>query len=220
LLTAKSRRNAADLITEYWRKHSKNRKSLDNKPKSRRKSTAREASPEAAPKKRARTKPKEEVVSDSEEAPANKKPKKSNGTTKASPKADVADENEDREVDIGGMDKYRTVPSWDHLISAIDTVERNEQGDLYVYFTLLVLFCHIFTPITMTDRLFQEKRPGACQGNFVGLCRKVPQEGMYSRRNFMRNLDFLKTRSGPQLIEFYESNLKWRTEDDASQDGN
>jgi hypothetical protein len=117
---------------------------LDLKPKGRRKSTTTagddgvEAGP---PKKRGRpSKANKEVApesDDGDEAPVSKKPRKSNGA-KAATKGDQDDS--DDAPPVGNMDKYLKIPSWEHLIDTVDTVERD--GDkLMVYFTLCV-HCH------------------------------------------------------------------------------
>ncbi|KAG6328040.1 hypothetical protein ID866_11049 [Astraeus odoratus] len=150
ILDAKKGQFPGELIDEFWAQRRKNkmapRKSepVRSKPKSisakpSRKSLAQESSPEAeAPtKKRARAKNAEaesepEVVDvDSEEPRAKKKPRKSNGANRKVEKADSEDE-----VEIGDMKKYMTTPTWEHVVESVDTVERDADGELIVYFTL------------------------------------------------------------------------------------
>lgn len=97
------------------------------------------AEPESHLKKRGRPK-KEEVSSDKretrdqdeDEQRAKKRARKSNGVA-------ARQEKEKRESDeeiIGNMKKHMKVPTWEDLIETIDTVEREEDGELYVFFTL------------------------------------------------------------------------------------
>jgi len=96
--------------------------------------------PEALVKKRGRPK-KDELPSDKmeirdedeDEHRAKKKPRKSNGLSRQDNKRDS-----DEEV-VGNMKKHMKVPSWEELIETIDTVEREEDGELYVFFTLSVI---------------------------------------------------------------------------------
>jgi len=78
-------------------------------------------------------------VDEEEETPPQKKTKKTTTstttTTKVSKKAASA-EKVDTEVETGDMSEYKDVPSWDHLVSSIDTVEQGGDLGLFVYFTL------------------------------------------------------------------------------------
>lgn len=140
-------RNAGDLIAEYWKKNSKDkkgRKSID-KPKGGRKSVARDASAEmstSVAKKRGRTKVKDdsdiEVESDEGKSRVMKRAKKSTGGTKAAKKSSAVsmDVDEVNPDDIGQMENYMELESWEKLIKSVDTVEKGDDGHLYVYFTL------------------------------------------------------------------------------------
>lgn len=44
---------------------------------------------------------------------------------------------EDEEVvTFGSMKKHMTIASWENLVETIDTIERGDEGDLYVYFKI------------------------------------------------------------------------------------
>lgn len=136
--------NAADLIDEYWKNVAKRgKKSADkSKPaKAGRKSTARDTSPDASAsvaKKRGRSKAKKEESdaegdSDGGRPSTAKRARKSSGkSTKRSSSAAAMDVDEP----FGNMHKYMTQESWEKLIKTVDTVEKGEDGQLYVYFTL------------------------------------------------------------------------------------
>lgn len=110
--------------------------------------------PTPAPKKRGRP-PKAKTPSDDEmdveEVPPPKKPraekKGASGTAsaKAKPKAKATsspepmeEDAEDEEEAYQDMSKYKSVETWEHLVDHIDTVERQDDGQLYVYFRLYV----------------------------------------------------------------------------------
>lgn len=92
----------------------------------------------APPKKRGRP-PKQKPVSESEDdvlvtkAPA-KKGRPSSQVAKKAKDLDAMDEDEGERY--GDMTKYKDLPSWEHLIEHIDTVERRDGGELIVYFKL------------------------------------------------------------------------------------
>ncbi|OAX41028.1 hypothetical protein K503DRAFT_768025 [Rhizopogon vinicolor AM-OR11-026] len=176
--------NAADLINKYWdikRKASKGapRKSTDTgKAKSGRKSTTTQETREPTPpaKKRSRPKKDEPVPSEKEQASsdgdiddarAKKKPRKSQGAS--AKKVRLAEDEE--EVTVGNMKKHMTIASWETLVETIDTIERGDDGQLYVYFK-----------IKNSDARMRELSRVCAQ--------KFPQK----------------------LIQFYESNLRWRIE--------
>ncbi|KAL4066125.1 hypothetical protein J3A83DRAFT_360255 [Scleroderma citrinum] len=143
--------NAQELIDDFWAQRRKNkvgpRKSepIKSKPKPvaakpSRKSLAQDSSPEVAEvptKKRGRPRKSgvdsdiEVIGADDEESRAKKKSRKSDGATR------VADKPEsEEEVEIGTMKTHLNVASWEHLVESVDTVERNLDGELIVYFTL------------------------------------------------------------------------------------
>ena len=148
--------NAHDLIDEYWARNKKpnarsGRKSTTGRPSAGRQSsgaaaTARKSVPressseveEVRPKKRGRPPKakKDESVDGSadevEEVTRAKKPKKSVG--KASRDAPTEDAE-----GFTSMKQWKNEDTWDHLVDTIDTVERGDDGDLMIYFTLYAL---------------------------------------------------------------------------------
>ena len=83
------------------------------------------------PKKGESPADKNEIRDDDEDEPrAKKRPRKSNGLARQDNKRESDDEA------IGNMKKHMKVPSWEELIDTIDTVEREDDGELYVFFTL------------------------------------------------------------------------------------
>lgn len=143
--------NAQDLITKYWenkRRASKGgpRKPADAaKPTAGRKSTtAVEVSREHTPPAKKRGRPKkgdldgqseeQDASSDDDEARAKKKPRKSQGASAKKVTKQLAEDEE--EVTFGSMKKHMTIASWENLVETIDTIERGDEGDLYVYFKI------------------------------------------------------------------------------------
>ncbi|KAG0698222.1 hypothetical protein DFH29DRAFT_942360 [Suillus ampliporus] len=141
--------NAQDLIKKYWenkRKASKGpRKSIDvGKTKAGRKSTTVEEPREPTPPAKKRSRPKkadqeqsekeQEASSDNDDARAKKKPRKSQGASAKKVNKQLADDEE--EIAIGSMKKHLTIASWENLVETIDTIERGEDGNLYVYFKI------------------------------------------------------------------------------------
>ncbi|KIK97343.1 hypothetical protein PAXRUDRAFT_825023 [Paxillus rubicundulus Ve08.2h10] len=182
--------NAQDLIDAFWaiRKKSKPapRKSepIRTKPKAvaekpSRKSLANMSSPDAEVPAKKRGRPRKDeresdavdvLEGDEEEQRAKKKPRRSNGAGRQSKKH----ESDDEVDDLGNMRGHMKVTSWENLVHTIDTVERQKDGELYVFFTLK----------NEKKRMRENSR----------LCaQKFPQK----------------------LIEFYESNLRWKTEDES-----
>ncbi|KAG1776604.1 hypothetical protein EV702DRAFT_1179815 [Suillus placidus] len=142
--------NAQDLITKYWeikRKASKGgpRKSTDTgKSKPSRKSTTVEETRESTPHAKKRGRPKKadqeeqsekerEASSDDDDARAKKKPRKSQGASAKVTKQLAEDEEV---VTFGSMKKHMTIASWENLVETIDTIERGDEGNLYVYFKI------------------------------------------------------------------------------------
>ncbi|KAI6044417.1 hypothetical protein EDC04DRAFT_2642470 [Pisolithus marmoratus] len=142
--------NAQELIEDFWAQRRRNkpgpRKSEPIKTKPRnlaakpsRKSLAQESSPDTEPpsKKRGRPRrtepnPDHEMIAEDEEPRATKKARKSEGTSRKA--ADKPDSGE--EMIVGTMKKHMQISSWEHLVETVDTVERNSDGELFVYFTL------------------------------------------------------------------------------------
>ena len=86
------------------------------------------------PKKRGRPSKakKDESVDDSAdevEVSRAKKPKKSVGKAAKDAPAEDAD-------GFTSMKQWKNEDTWDHLVATIDTVERADNGDLMIYFTL------------------------------------------------------------------------------------
>ncbi|KIJ65210.1 hypothetical protein HYDPIDRAFT_89232 [Hydnomerulius pinastri MD-312] len=154
--------NAQELIDQYWARQKKK-----NKP------GPRKSEPRGRPRK-------SEPQSDNEEAPeedeeeqrAKKKPRKSNGAARKSKKQDSDVEDEKP----GTMQKHMSVPSWETLVETIDTVEREADGDLYVFFTV------------KNEKKRMRENSRLCAQRF-------PQK----------------------LITFYESNLRWKTEEEPAE---
>lgn len=140
--------NAGDLVEDYWTKNPKKkaaaRKSLDKKsPKKPRKSVAADDSSDAghtSTKKRGRKSSTKALESDEmdvdevAETRAPKKAKKTNQTSKTTKMKTATPEPEEKM--IGTMDSYLHMTEWDGLIKSVDTVEREGDHNLMVYFTL------------------------------------------------------------------------------------
>ncbi|KAH7885767.1 hypothetical protein F5I97DRAFT_1809283 [Phlebopus sp. FC_14] len=111
--------NAQELIDQFWSKRKKQkpgpRKSEPTKTKTKRETDQDEI---------------EEA--DEDEARAKKKPRKSNGVRRKAKE----ESDEDEEDKCGDMSKHMSIPSWENLIETVDTVERDDKGDLLVYFKL------------------------------------------------------------------------------------
>ena len=94
------------------------------------------------PKKRGRISTKSKADSDEEPEPSpvrpiTKKQKKAPASTK---KAEPTRNDEAHEMlSFESMDKYMSVSSWEDLVDKIDTIERDEEGNLFIYGSLWVL---------------------------------------------------------------------------------
>jgi len=184
--------NAKELIERFWGEKKKNkpgpRKSepIKSNPKPIEKPSRKSLAdvvdssiePEGHAKKRGRPKRDELLLDDvgtqdedEDEQRAKKKPRKSNGVSRQDAKRESDDEI------IGNMKKHMKVPSWEELIGTIDTVEREDDGELYVFFTL------------KADKKRVRENSRLC-------AEKFPQK----------------------LIMFYESNLRWKTEEPAAEE--
>ncbi|KAG1877364.1 hypothetical protein F4604DRAFT_2005494 [Suillus subluteus] len=143
--------NAQDLINKYWenkRKASKGgpRKSTDaGRPKTGRKSTIVDETREPTLSAKKRSRPKkadqeeqsekeQEASSDDDDARAKKKPRKSQGASAKKLTKQLAEDEE--VVTFGSMKKHMTIASWENLVETIDTIERGDEGNLYVYFKI------------------------------------------------------------------------------------
>lgn len=146
-------RNAQDLINIYWAKvvaEKNSRKSLTKSATKRaRKSTSVDAAATSSPietKKRGRKSKADSVpVPEGDEMDVDEDDKRTTKKQKKPPrKSESLPKEEEEGVDtieeeerIGDMKKYMNVPDWEHLISAVDTVEHDkESGQLIVYFRL------------------------------------------------------------------------------------
>lgn len=135
--------NAHALIEDYWKRNpKKSRKSMDAKtPKKPRKSVASAPSEEPveiSTKKRGRksTTAPDPNIRDEEEVRAPKKAKK-NGAAKQKEVTQEAETSVEEEVHFKDMAEYMAVPEWEHLVETIDTIERNSDGTLTVYFSMV-----------------------------------------------------------------------------------
>jgi len=216
-------RNAQELIDEFWNKRRKDkaaaRKSepIKSRPKSvtakpSRKSLAQESSPEvveapASTKKRGRPRKSGvdsdvEVQAGSDEPRVKKKSRKSDGANRKADKPDSEDE-------VGNMNIHLHVPSWEHLIESVDTVERDSDGELIVYFTLCAPdFSAAF--VAHSPRIYSKNGKGRKRENSRLCAERFPQKVCVKWLGFWPQIThfFLL-----QLIKFYESNLRWRVEE-------
>lgn len=117
------------------------------KPKTSRKSTTVEDTREPTPSAKKRGRPKkgeqeeqsekeQDASSDDDDARAKKKPRKSQGASAKKVTKQLAEDEE--VVTFGSMKKHMTIASWENLVETIDTIERGDEGDLYVYFKMSV----------------------------------------------------------------------------------
>lgn len=151
----------------------------------------------APPKKRGRP-PKEKpaVVSESEDekkpvskAPAATKGRKSTGQASTSKKSRDADAMDEDGTEFGSMKKWLDSTSWEHLVDHIDTVEKNTDGTLWVYFQLYVDNGLLLWNAHFMHGLPRSERHGSkmCRED-ASLCRK-------KMPNLVRLLTVLRTRS-------------------------
>jgi len=152
--------NATELIDDFWRRKKGGRKSDAPKPKPKptptssvkaKQAEVSEAEEEPPKKKRARpSKSKSIEISDDEVEPKPKKAKQPPPQSKATPSgksgrkstdvapSDAMDEDgqgSDAEP-MADMSKLFSRDSWENLVNEIQTVERTDDGKLWVYFTL------------------------------------------------------------------------------------
>lgn len=84
--------------------------------------------------------PKSEGDSDAENKPRTaKRPKKAAATTASAKKKRAGMSSDPDEIavdDMVTMDKWSNVEDWDELIESVDTMERDDNDDLFVFFTL------------------------------------------------------------------------------------
>ncbi|EIW59799.1 uncharacterized protein TRAVEDRAFT_58457 [Trametes versicolor FP-101664 SS1] len=184
----KDAEGAKVLITEFWKRNKKGgRKPEPVKPKpaaKTRKSPVKDADSDVEdPPAKKRGRPSKAATAPSDDEAESlpvkqKKPRKSTGTAAAKgprrkSNADAMDEDVEAPTKFTDMHKLKEAGTWEHLIQSIDTVERTESGELYVYFTL---------------------KNGKGHGR--------------------ENSDLCKKKMPYKLIEFYESNLRWKATDE------
>ncbi len=142
-----SARGAKALIAEFWKRNNKggqNSKPVKPKPAANtRKSPVKDVDSEAEdPPAKKRGRPPRPSDDEAESPPAKqKKPRKSAGTAAAKgprskSNADATDEDVETATKYTDIHEFEEAGAWEHLIQSIDTVERTESGELYVYFTL------------------------------------------------------------------------------------
>ncbi|KAH9987529.1 hypothetical protein BJV77DRAFT_950179, partial [Russula vinacea] len=147
---------AKELITEYWSRQGKKKgdktgRKSDPKPKvagRRPVANSVESTPERTPppKKRGRDRSKAKPDSDHESAGeeedsrSRKRGRKSIGATrKVSPSPASSSDRASPVVALlepSGIKKWGSLPSWERYVEVIDTVEKTEDGDLFIYFKL------------------------------------------------------------------------------------
>ncbi|KAH9943819.1 hypothetical protein B0H21DRAFT_695104 [Amylocystis lapponica] len=142
--------NAVTLIDDYWQRDKKKKnerkstaattKASATKP--RKSSAVRDESSEVEPPPKKRGRPsnaskaaKSEPDEDEDAKPAPPPKKKAKPGRKSSAKTEDAMEVDEAE-EFRDVKKYRNMPSWEHLVDTVDTVERGADGKLIVYFTL------------------------------------------------------------------------------------
>jgi len=126
--------NADELISRYLDVLSK--KKVAEKKKSSAKSRKSAERPQE-PKKRGRASTKSKVESDDEEPerspvqPTTKKQKKEKAPAPA--KKTESKEEQEYDIEFVTMEKYMDLDAWDTLIGKVETIERDDDQNLYVY---------------------------------------------------------------------------------------
>jgi chromobox protein 1/chromobox protein 5 len=151
-------------------------------------------------KKRGRKSVSEKPADKDDERPTKK-------ARKASEKKAPARESPSAQQEIiGDMQNHMTVPSWDHLVDKVDTVERVDDT-LFVYFTLYVSPDRSSRPFWIFLK---------CKIRYSG--ERVREDSKKCADKFPKKVRFPES-SRPrftdvslllQLIDFYESNLRWK----------
>lgn len=167
-------RGAKELITEYWSRQGKKKgdktgRKSDPKPKAwgrRPVANSVESTPERTPppKKRGRDRSKAKPDSDHESAGeeedsrSRKRGRKSIGATrKVSPSPASSSDRASPVVALlepSGIKKWESLPSWERYVEVIDTVEKTEDGDLFIYFKLCVFRLSLCTLSDSLGMLF------------------------------------------------------------------
>lgn len=127
LLYSHSFSGAKELVEQYWRNNSKKGKRKSLEPKRARKSAAadQESDATSVAKKRGRKSAVKADSNEDEEPTKNKRAKKTMTKGQAREFRGIQD-----------MGKYMDQETWEDLIDTVDTVERGNEGQLVVYFTL------------------------------------------------------------------------------------
>ena len=141
---------ASELIADYWQRHGKKkgeksgRKSDVRSKASPRRPVAPSVEPSSesvTKKRRLRQKTKAESADEDaeEDTRSRKRGRKSNGISRrSSPSPAPSDEAHPSPelLEPSTIKKWGKLPSWERHIQAIDTVERTDNGDLFIYFKL------------------------------------------------------------------------------------
>ncbi|KAI9451931.1 hypothetical protein BJY52DRAFT_1190659 [Lactarius psammicola] len=133
---------AKELIADYWLRHGK-KKGIPSSSLLHLLSKLLLSPSRRPPKKRGRFRPKARAESGDEDAEednrSRKRGRKSNGISrKASPSPASSDKEHPSPelLEPSTIKKWGNLPSWERHIQTIDTVERMDDGDLFIYFKL------------------------------------------------------------------------------------
>ena len=132
-------RNAIDLIEDYWKLNPKKGRKSDAKAAPNKQARLSKGAAEIQTKKRGR----KSQVPDSEagdSGDAGNKTTKKLRTTTAPPHQSSPAPPSEAEIMFEDLDKYKNVPNWEPYVSGIDTIERQDDGSLIVYFSMQVSF--------------------------------------------------------------------------------
>lgn len=133
-------RNAIDLIDEFWRKNPKKGRKSDVKAGPNKARRMSKGAAETQTKKRGRkSQVPDSEVGDSGDAGEPRTTKKQRKTTAPTHESSPVPPSEG-EIVFEDLEKYKDVEDWDPLVSVVDTIERQEDGSLIVYFSMQVLF--------------------------------------------------------------------------------
>jgi chromobox protein 5 len=189
-------RGAKELIAEYWARQGKKKgekggRKSDTKPKAatrRPVAASVESTPEPAQatKKRGRDRPRaksgsdDEVGDEEEDVRSRKRGRKSNGVTrKASPSPASSSDRASPVVDLlepSAIKKWGNLPSWERHVEAIDTVEKTDDGDLFIYFKLYVVLLSTCTISDNVEILSRKGEKTACKENSRICAERFPQQ--------------------------------------------
>lgn len=134
------------------------------------------------------------------------------------------------------MKKWKDATSWEHLVECIDTVERMDNGELLVYFTLYVCgpwtsfrICFALTiAVTLaltvatfimtivagnTERATGRRRPRSARERCRTWCVE-PATASGRALKFVTHANLVLR----QLIDFYQSNLRWKPSNEDAMD--